>query len=242
MVTNNHSQAHNIEPKRASNFAKLRLLLWKNFLIQFRHYIRTIIEVLLFVYFIAGLFILKFIFSDLRPPENDQDTVMFEVMGLMIGSQIVMSFMFPTINSVRYITIEKEKQLKEAMKIMGLPCWMHWTSWYIRIKVFMIIAISIIVALLKVIIFCVHLLIHKFDKTTLSLGFNIFGLVTAFRIHVCVQYFSDNVLFHDECIFYENEYGYNRFRNRLVRFTNASIIFARTRYKHSKVVYITFAK
>lgn len=155
METNNSSNLHNREQKPATNFNKLQLLIWKNFLIQFRHYIRTTIEILLFAFFISSLYFMKLPNRNSFPPgENIPNSyiTIFEMLGIMVGVLIVLSFMFPTINSVRYITIEKERQLKEAMKIMGLPSWMHWTSWFIRIMVFMIIAIAIIIALLKVII------------------------------------------------------------------------------------------
>lgn len=48
------------------------------------------------------------------------------------------------------ITVEKEKQLKEAMKIMGLPSGLHWTAWFVKIMSFQIITISLMVLLLKV--------------------------------------------------------------------------------------------
>lgn len=48
------------------------------------------------------------------------------------------------------ITVEKEKQLKEAMKIMGLPSWLHWSAWFTKIMAFKIITITIMVILLKV--------------------------------------------------------------------------------------------
>lgn len=110
---------------------------------------------MLFGLFICSLYFLKDLPNPSQyPPEQIPSfIVLFEQIGVMVGILIVLSFMFPTINNVRYITIEKERQLKEAMKIMGLPSWMHWTSWYIRIQVFMIIAMFIIVALLKVISF-----------------------------------------------------------------------------------------
>lgn len=38
---------------------------------------------------------------------------------------IVISFLYTAINIVKYITVEKEKQLKEAMKIMGLSNWLQ---------------------------------------------------------------------------------------------------------------------
>ncbi len=39
---------------------------------------------------------------------------------------VLFSFSYSFANAVRFIAIEKEKQLKEAMKIMGLPSWLHW--------------------------------------------------------------------------------------------------------------------
>lgn len=38
---------------------------------------------------------------------------------------ITVSFLYTAINVVKYITVEKEKQLKEAMKIMGLNNWLQ---------------------------------------------------------------------------------------------------------------------
>lgn len=147
MEADNSSHVHNSGQKSVTNIDRLQLLIWKNFLIQIRHYIRTIMEIVLFVFFISSLY-----FMELPATNEDLPEMFSEIIGTTVGLLIVLSFAFPTINSVRYITIEKERQLKEAMKIMGLPTWMHWTSWFIRIMVFMIIAIAIIVILLKVIV------------------------------------------------------------------------------------------
>lgn len=63
---------------------------------------------------------------------------------------ILLSFIYPCINTVRFIAIEKERQLKETMKIMGLPSWLHWTSWFVRTMIVNILSIALIVILLKV--------------------------------------------------------------------------------------------
>lgn len=42
----------------------------------------------------------------------------------------LIAFLYNCINNIKYITIEKELQLKETMKIMGLPSYMHWIAWY----------------------------------------------------------------------------------------------------------------
>lgn len=40
--------------------------------------------------------------------------------------------------------------LQEAMKIMGLPNWLHWTAWFIKTFMFVMISVILIVLLLKV--------------------------------------------------------------------------------------------
>jgi uncharacterized membrane protein len=52
--------------------------------------------------------------------------------------------------SLKFITTEKEKQLKEAMKIMGLANWLHWTAWFVKCILFLIVTITCMVVLLTV--------------------------------------------------------------------------------------------
>ncbi|XP_058465468.1 phospholipid-transporting ATPase ABCA3-like [Malaya genurostris] len=63
---------------------------------------------------------------------------------------ILISFFYTCINTVKYITIEKERQLKESMKIMGLSNWLHWTAWFVRCLVLLLITISLVTALMTV--------------------------------------------------------------------------------------------
>lgn len=63
---------------------------------------------------------------------------------------IVLSLNYTFMNTVRFISIEKEKQLKEAMKIMGLASWMHYLSWFIRTIIMLTISMILITVLLKV--------------------------------------------------------------------------------------------
>ena len=63
---------------------------------------------------------------------------------------IVIAFFYTCINTVKYITVEKERQLKEAMKIMGLSSWLHWSAWFVKCISLLLISISIITVLLCV--------------------------------------------------------------------------------------------
>lgn len=82
------------------------------------------------------------------PPFNKD--ILLEGLKSLVSLVILLSFIYPCINTVRFIAMEKEKQLKEAMKIMGLPNWLHWLGWFIKSMVFMMISITFIVLLLKV--------------------------------------------------------------------------------------------
>jgi ATP-binding cassette, subfamily A (ABC1), member 3 len=46
--------------------------------------------------------------------------LLIEGLQALVSIFLLLSFVYPCINIIKYITIEKEKQLKEAMKIMGL--------------------------------------------------------------------------------------------------------------------------
>ena len=41
--------------------------------------------------------------------------------------------------------------MKESMKMMGLPNWLHWTAWFVKSLAFIFVTILLITLLLKVI-------------------------------------------------------------------------------------------
>ncbi|XP_055533385.1 phospholipid-transporting ATPase ABCA3-like isoform X2 [Wyeomyia smithii] len=61
---------------------------------------------------------------------------------------IMIAFFYSCINTVKFITLEKERQLKETMKIMGLSGWLHWTAWFVKTLILLTISISLITVLL----------------------------------------------------------------------------------------------
>ena len=63
---------------------------------------------------------------------------------------IMLSFVYPIISTVRFIAIEREMQLKEVMKIMGMPVFLHWSCWFVQTMAFTVVSISFIVGILKV--------------------------------------------------------------------------------------------
>lgn len=71
-------------------------------------------------------------------------------MEQLLSLIILLSFFYPCVVMVKHITMEKEKQLKEAMKIMGLPNWLHWSAWFVKNILLLIISISLITILICV--------------------------------------------------------------------------------------------
>ncbi|XP_044745815.1 phospholipid-transporting ATPase ABCA3-like [Coccinella septempunctata] len=64
----------------------------------------------------------------------------------LFGYLFMTAFIYTHINIVKSITYEKEKQLKESMKIMGLPTWLHWTAWFCKFIIpYLVITIFLVV-------------------------------------------------------------------------------------------------
>lgn len=68
----------------------------------------------------------------------------------LFGILVIASMYYTFNNIVRCVAIEKEKQLKEAMKIMGLASWMHYLSWFIRTILMFLITTLLTTILLTV--------------------------------------------------------------------------------------------
>lgn len=82
------------------------------------------------------------------PPYYDDPIL--QAMEQLLSTVILLSFFYTCIVMVKHIAIEKERQLKEAMKIMGLPNWLHWAAWFVKNILLLVIAISLITLLLCV--------------------------------------------------------------------------------------------
>lgn len=83
------------------------------------------------------------------PYPQYKEQIQLHLLQFIAPLLMLLSFNYSFSNTVRYVSIEKEKQLKEAMKIMGLPSWLHWLSWFTRTMVMLTISVSLIIVLLK---------------------------------------------------------------------------------------------
>ncbi|CAB3224162.1 unnamed protein product [Arctia plantaginis] len=83
-----------------------------------------------------------------HPPYWEDNSM--AVLKLLFPMFVMLSTSYSAINIVRAIVVEKELQLKESMKIMGLPTWLHWTAWFWKQFIFQVLIAILMTILLKV--------------------------------------------------------------------------------------------
>lgn len=63
---------------------------------------------------------------------------------------LMLSFIYTSLTIIRAVVQEKERKLKEYMRMMGLSSWLHWTAWFLLFFLFLLVAVSFMTLL-----FCV---------------------------------------------------------------------------------------
>lgn len=82
------------------------------------------------------------------PPYNDDKYVL--VLQQQFPLILILSFVLVSLNVVKDIVHEKERKLKESMKMMGLNNWLHWTAWFTKYVIFLFITVLIMTILLVI--------------------------------------------------------------------------------------------
>uniref|UniRef100_A0A7N8Y067 ATP-binding cassette, sub-family A (ABC1), member 3b n=1 Tax=Mastacembelus armatus TaxID=205130 RepID=A0A7N8Y067_9TELE len=76
----------------------------------------------------------------------------YDVFILAIQNQLplvlVLSFTYTSLNIVRAVVQEKERKLKEYMRMMGLSNWLHWSAWFLMFFLFLSISVFFVTLLL----------------------------------------------------------------------------------------------
>jgi len=66
---------------------------------------------------------------------------------------MTLAWIFTAAMIVKDIVYEKERRLKEVMKVMGLGNAVHWVSWFITSFVMMLASVLLLIIVLKVFLF-----------------------------------------------------------------------------------------
>lgn len=164
-----------------------------------------------------------------QPGENVNELV--KNIQFLMALIFLLSLNYTFMNSVRFISIEKENQLKEAMKIMGLDSWMHYLSWFIRTLTMLSISMIFITILLTVIYlfflniqtpfteFCSVSLWFFFAETMVrsdSSNFSEFQFIMFVHIPHWLLHLLNYIWFCILCIFHKIKIGNDRFHYPMV--------------------------
>jgi ATP-binding cassette, subfamily A (ABC1), member 3 len=63
---------------------------------------------------------------------------------------LVLAYIYTALSIVRNIVMEKELRLKEALRMMGVGSWVHWTAWFIKSFIFIMISLIGVMLILSV--------------------------------------------------------------------------------------------
>lgn len=75
---------------------------------------------------------------------------LYDLTELILTISMTLSLIYVSSNLVKHMVVEKERQMKEVMKIMGMDNWLHWVAWYLTSFFLYLVPIGIIVFMLKV--------------------------------------------------------------------------------------------
>uniref|UniRef100_A0A8D9B3Y8 ATP-binding cassette sub-family A member 3 n=1 Tax=Cacopsylla melanoneura TaxID=428564 RepID=A0A8D9B3Y8_9HEMI len=92
--------------------------------------------------------VLPFVQFQRFPYPSYVDDPILPALTAFMSTIILLSFVYPAINTIRAVAVEKETMMKEAMKLMGLPNWLHWTAWTFKSQLLWLFPSTIIVCLL----------------------------------------------------------------------------------------------
>ena len=78
------------------------------------------------------------------------DDIFIFTLNFFLPIILLLCFIYPVVNLSKNLVIEKERRLKESMKMMGLKNWMHWTAWFLKSFFWLTISAGLISILLTI--------------------------------------------------------------------------------------------
>ncbi|XP_020809672.1 ATP-binding cassette sub-family A member 1-like [Drosophila serrata] len=79
-----------------------------------------------------------------------QDDSLMGTLRELLALLILLSFMYPCAVVTRSVAIEKELQLKEIMKMIGVANWLHWIAWFLKSYLMLMVVVVLYVIVFKV--------------------------------------------------------------------------------------------
>merc|ERR1719153_2212741 len=115
----------------------------------------------------------------------DFDFDMFQIIQLFLTPMCtIISFAFTVPLVLKRVVEEKQQGVKELMKMMGLPNWLHWTGWFV-----ITILTTIITIIVMVIVLVVGDIYSKTDPFILFISLFLYSLNT-----ICFNFAQSTLL------------------------------------------------
>uniref|UniRef100_A0A8C5CAY6 ABC transporter domain-containing protein n=1 Tax=Gadus morhua TaxID=8049 RepID=A0A8C5CAY6_GADMO len=112
----------------------------------------------------------------------------YDVFILAIQNQLplllVLSFTYTSLNIVRAVVQEKERKLKEYMRMMGLSNWLHWSAWFLMFFLFISISVFFVTVLL-----CIQVTVLAYSDPSLVFVFLIVFAVATINFSFMISSF-----------------------------------------------------
>uniref|UniRef100_A0A7N6FB34 ABC transporter domain-containing protein n=1 Tax=Anabas testudineus TaxID=64144 RepID=A0A7N6FB34_ANATE len=118
----------------------------------------------------------------------------YDVFILAIQNQLplllVLSFTYTSLNIVRAVVQEKERKLKEYMRMMGLSNWLHWSAWFLTFFLFLSISVFFVTLLLCIQVSPNGAVLTHSDPTLVFVFLLIFAVATISFSFMMSAFFS----------------------------------------------------
>ncbi|KAJ7372889.1 hypothetical protein OS493_016818 [Desmophyllum pertusum] len=75
------------------------------------------------------------------------------LISIMMPLLVTLGLMYSSMTIIKELVMEKQNRLKESMKMMGLANWIHWSAWFTKNLLFLLITGIVMVIVLKVLVF-----------------------------------------------------------------------------------------
>ncbi|XP_063790760.1 phospholipid-transporting ATPase ABCA3 [Pseudophryne corroboree] len=103
---------------------------------------------------------------------------------------LMLSFTYTSLSIVRALVLEKERKLKEYMRVMGLKSWLHSFAWFIHFFLLLLVSVSFVTLLLCVQVSGQGAVLTRSDPTVVFAYLMVFAVSTISFSFMISSFFS----------------------------------------------------
>ncbi|KAM8961307.1 phospholipid-transporting ATPase ABCA3 isoform 2-T2 [Pelodytes ibericus] len=103
---------------------------------------------------------------------------------------IMLSFTYTSLSIVRALVLEKERKLKEYMRVMGLSSWLHSSAWFIHFFLLLLVSVFFVTVLLCVQVSKEGAVLTRSDPTLVFVYLMVFAVSTICFSFMISSFFS----------------------------------------------------